>query len=70
VKGAEFLRKLKKLGKENEVSVSYEPAHGKGSHGRLSYGENHTTVKDLKKELGPGLLHSMCQDLGIDLKDL
>jgi hypothetical protein len=29
-----------------------------------------TTLKDLRKEIGPGLLKSMCTDLGITPKDL
>jgi hypothetical protein len=36
----------------------------------LTFGGKLTTLKDLKKELGIGLLDSMCDDLGIDRKDL
>jgi hypothetical protein len=35
-----------------------------------SRGTKFTTVKDLKKELGIGLLNSMCADLGITVKEL
>jgi mRNA interferase HicA len=38
---------------------------GSGSHGTLYLGGELTVVKDLKKELGPGLLADMCRQLGI-----
>ena len=44
--------------------------HGKGSHGRLFVGHRFTTLKDLQKEIGKGLLRSMCADLGIDPREL
>lgn len=40
--------------------------HPKGSHGRLYYGERFTTLKDRKKEIGPGLYRKMLRDLGIE----
>lgn len=61
---------MKKLARQNQVLVTFDPAHGKGSHGRVWYGTACTTLKDLKKDLGRGLLHDMCSDLGIDEKDL
>ena len=48
----------------------FVPAKGKGSHGKVFFGTASTIVKDRKKELGPGLLHQMCKDLGIDPSDL
>jgi mRNA interferase HicA len=68
--GHEFLKKLRRLGKERKVEVAFDPAHGKGSHGTVSFGTASTTIKDLKKEIGPGLLGSMCRDLGIRRTDL
>jgi predicted RNA binding protein YcfA (HicA-like mRNA interferase family) len=41
-----------------------------GSHGTLYLGGRFTVVKDLKKELGPGLLSAMCKQLGIRKEDL
>jgi hypothetical protein len=70
VTGSEFLRRIRKLGKQNAVSVVFDPRHGDGSHGRLYYGTAFTTLKDRKKELGRGLLRGMCADLGVDPKDL
>jgi predicted RNA binding protein YcfA (HicA-like mRNA interferase family) len=65
VKGDEFLRRVKDAGRRHSVEVRFESRHGKGSHGRLYYGEKFTTVKDRKQEIGPGLLLKMLRDLGL-----
>jgi len=70
VNGAELARKLKRLAKQRGVRFEYEPRHGKGSHGRLVFGESLTTVKDPKEEIGPGLLHDMLKQLGLAKDDL
>ena len=61
---------MKKLGRRNGVVVSFDPEHGDGSHGRVYYGTAFAALKDLKKELGHGLLHHICRELGIDEKQL
>jgi hypothetical protein len=43
---------------------------GKGSHGRLYFGEEYTTLKDRKKEIGRDLLAKMCRDPKIDPHNL
>jgi hypothetical protein len=70
MRGSEFKRKVEKLGKTGKLAVTWEPSHGKGSHGRLGLGEKFTTLKDLKKEIGKGLLSDMCKQLGITPEDL
>ena len=70
VTGREFLRKLNRLAKARKVAVAYDPGHGKGSHGRVSLGSVFTALKDLKQEIGVGLLRKMCRDLGIKPTDL
>lgn len=45
------------------MTVQYDGKPGKGSHGRVYYGSTFTTIKDLNKELGPGLLNKMLKDL-------
>ena len=57
VKGGEFLRKAM-------------PERGVGSHGTVYVGDRFTVVKDLKKELGPGLLADMCKQLGVRKEEL
>lgn len=63
--GAEFIRRVRQIGKEQGVDVHFERRPGKGSHGRLYYGNRFTTIKDRKKELGKGLRHAMIQQLGL-----
>jgi YcfA-like protein. len=70
VNGHEFERLLRKLGRRNGVVVSFDAGHGKGSHGRLYYGGRFTTLKDRRKEIGPGLLKAMLDQLGLTRQDL
>jgi len=43
---------------------------GKGSHATLRFDGRKTTVKDLKKEIGLGLLRAMLKDIGLSPRDL
>lgn len=70
MKGAEFVRKTKRLGKARGVEVLFVAKRGKGSHGTLYYGSARTVVQDLKKELPTGTLHAMLEQLGLTLSDL
>lgn len=65
VKGSEFLKKVRAEAKKNGVAYLWQPAHGKGSHGTVYYGSKFTIVKDLKKEIGKGLLSGMKKHLGV-----
>jgi mRNA interferase HicA len=68
--GSEFERKIRKVGRKQGVSVLFDAGHGKGSHGRLYYGNRFTTLKDRRKEIGPGLLKAMLDQLGLTRADL
>jgi mRNA interferase HicA len=68
--GNEFERKVKKIGRNRGILVSFDAGHGKGSHGRLYYGARFTTLKDRRKEIGPGLLNAMLAQLGLTRADL
>jgi mRNA interferase HicA len=70
VRAGEFLRKVKIISKRNKLTYRWVPERGAGSHGTLYLGDRLTVVKDLKKELGPGLLADMCKQLGIRKEDL
>jgi mRNA interferase HicA len=70
LKGSEFLRKVRRVAKRNRLAYRWKPERGTGSHGTLYLGKRLTIVKDLKKELGPGLLADMCKQLGISKEDL
>lgn len=58
------------LGTEPEGLRSVLADKGKWSHGRLYLGDEFTTLKDRKKEIGRDLLVKMCGDLKIDPRDL
>ncbi len=62
MKGAEFERRVQRLARRGKVTCQFVADKGKGSHGRLYLGEEFTTLKDRKKEIG-------C-DLDIDPHDL
>jgi mRNA interferase HicA len=67
-RGALIAQQREKSGRQ--TLHRFEARHGKGSHRRLYYGERFTTVKDRKKEIGPGLLQKMLADLGLSRNDL
>jgi len=68
--GHEFERKIRRIGRQRGIPVSFDSSHGKGSHGRLYYGSRFTTLKDRRKEIGPGLLKAMLDQLGLTRTDL
>ncbi|MGD0500890.1 MAG: type II toxin-antitoxin system HicA family toxin [Bryobacteraceae bacterium] len=70
MKGSEFLRKVRAVARRNKLAYRWVPERGSGSHGTLYFGDRFTVVKDLKKELGPGLLSDMLRQLGIRKEDL
>ena len=70
VNGHEFERKVRKYGRDRSILVSFDAGRGKGSHGRLYCGDRFTTLKDRRKEIGPGLLKAMLDQLGLSRSDL
>ena len=70
VKGAEFMRRVRKLGRRREVAVNWVPERGKGSHGTLYYGARFTVVQNLNNELKKASLHTMLDQIGLTLGEL
>jgi len=68
--GSEFERKIRKLGRRRGMFVAFDHGHGKRSRGRPYYGDRFTTLKDRRKEIGPGLLKAMLDQLGLTRDDL
>ena len=68
--GNELLKRLKKIAKERALRLELVRERGKGSHATLYLGDRFTVMKDRKKEIGPGLLHKMLDDLGLDRSDI
>ena len=67
--GRQFVTRVREIGRERGIAVRVDEKHGKGSHAMLYYGMRATTVKDRRKELGPGLLSAMIRQLGLSRSD-
>ena len=70
MKGTEFARPVRKLARKKCVACQLVADKGKGSHDRLYFGDEFTTLKDRKKEIGWDLVAKMCRDLTIDPHEL
>jgi mRNA interferase HicA len=68
--GNEFIRKVRKVGRNNGIKVAFVARRGKGSHGTLYYGDRFTIVRNPKDELKTGTLHAMLDQLGLKSDDL
>ena len=67
--GRQFITRVRKWARSQELEVRFVASEGAGSHGTLYAGGRKTTVKDRKKEIGVGLLAKMLSDLEIDEDD-
>ena len=68
--GAEFIRRIRTLGRNNGIPVKFVARRGKGSHGTLFYGSQFTMVRNPTDELKKGTLHGMLDQLGLTLEEL
>ena len=64
--GNGFIRKVRKPGRANKVTVRFVAHRGKGSHGTLFYGSQFRVVRNPKAELKTGTLRAMLDQLGIN----
>ena len=67
--GSEFERQVRAVARPRGVIVSFDVVPGKVVR-RSLYGDRFTTLKDRKKEIGPGLLKAMLDQLGLTKEDL
>ena len=70
VNGAQFVRRIRKLGRKRGISVEVVTSRGKGSHVTLLYGPRFTTVPGHRGDLPKGTLAAMLKGLWLDLGDL
>ena len=68
--GRQFIARVRRWARIRNLEVRFVASEGVGSHGTLYAGGRKTTVKDRRKEIGPGLLTKMLADLGIDRDEL
>ena len=58
------------MGRQRGEKVAFDGQRGKGSHGRVHFGDKFATLKDRRKEIGPGLLNAILDQLGLKREDL
>lgn len=63
----EFFTRAREYARKTGQAFRFDPAHGKGSHGRLYVGVRFTTMK--RGELTKGLLAAMLRQLHIDPRE-
>ena len=63
VTGNEFIRKVRKLGRANKVTIRLVVRRGKGSHGTLFYGSSSQSFGTPSKT---GTLRALLDQLGIN----
>lgn len=65
----ELFSKVRRLGRQNGVSVDVNYRRGKGSHAILFYGDSFATVPD-HDPIKKGTLSSILRKLGIERSEL
>lgn len=70
MRGAEFVRRIHRLGRDRGIPVRWVPERGKGSHGLLYFGDQVTVVRNLKDEVDKQAFHGMLKQLGLSAEDL
>lgn len=70
MKGSELLRSLKKYANRTGSRYDWRPDLGKGAHGTVRVGERKAVIKDLKKEIGKGLLAKILRQLKIPKSEI
>ena len=70
VNGAQFIRRVRRIGRRTKSKVRVERSRGKGDHVTLYFGGKFTIVGDQSKELKPGTFRAMCRQLGIDPREI
>ena len=70
MKGNEFIKRIRKYGKQHGMHVKWMAERGKGSHGTLYIGHRYTVVRNPKDELKTGTLNAMLKQLGLKKEDI
>ncbi len=70
MKGAEFLRRVRRLAHRKGWQFDWRPDRGKGSHGLLVVNGRRTVIPNLKSELKRGLYFGLLRNLEIAEQDL
>ena len=65
--GREFVRRARRYARRNGLEWRFDPARGKGSHGRFYLGMRETTVQH--GEISRPMLFEMLRQLGINYRE-
>ena len=65
--GREFVRRARRYARRNGLEWRFDPARGKGSHGRFYLGNRDTTVQH--GEISRPMLFAMLRQLGINNRE-
>ena len=65
--GREFLRRARRYARKTGQEFRFDPAHGKGSHGRVYVGPRFATVQ--RSEMSPSVLAAVLRQLGINRRE-
>ena len=70
MKGSEFIKRIRKLAKANDLPFEVRRERGKGSHITLYYADRYTILRNPKDELKTGTYHAMLKQLRIDKSEI
>ena len=65
--GREFVRRARRYARNTGQEFRFDPAHGKGSHGRLYIGSRFATVQ--RGEMSKSVLAMVLRQLGINRQE-
>ena len=65
--GREFLRRARRFARKTGREFRFDPAHGKGSHGRVYIGSRFAIVQ--RGEMSPSVLAAVLRQLGINRRE-
>ena len=65
--GREFVRRARRYARKNGLEFSFDPARGKGSHGKLTIGSCSTIVQH--GEISQGMMAAMLKQLEINRQE-
>lgn len=66
MRGRQYLKKIKRLGRAEGIEVWTVKSRGKGSHQMLHYGDRKTTIKNPREDWSPQYFKLICTQLGLE----
>ena len=70
MKGNEFVKRIRKYGKQHNLYVQWMAERGKSNHGTLYLGNHHTIVRNPKKDLKTGNFKAILKQICLKKEDI